>query len=203
VVIATKVWARSRAVADEQISHALKLYDYVDLYQVHNLLDLEEHLPRLRELKESGKVRAVGVSHYLASAQPELLRLVRDRQVDVLQVPYHPLERWADPELLDEAFRLGVGVIAMMPLGAGSLLQRQPTAEELEPLAEFGVYSWAQALIKWALSDERISAVIPATGNPDHMRDNTAAGQGPWFSGDARMYVRNLARRLRSEIQPS
>jgi aryl-alcohol dehydrogenase-like predicted oxidoreductase len=203
VVIATKVWARNRAIADEQISRALEWYEYVDLYQVHNLLDLDEHLPRLRELKSVGKVRSVGVTHYLQSALPELMRLVRDREVEVIQVPYHPLERWVDPELLDEAHRLGVGVIAMTPLGAGSLLSRMPTREELEPLAEFGVHTWPQALIKWALSDERISAVIPATGNPDHMRDNAIAGQGPWFTGDARMYVRNLATRLRGEIQPS
>lgn len=197
-VVATKVWAKSRAVADEQIARALDWYGHIDLYQVHNLLALEEHKPRLFQLKAEGKVRAVGVTHYLESAESALKELVRGHAVDAIQIPYHPLDRWVERGLLDDAHRLGVGVIAMTPLGAGTLMSIAPLAEELEPLADFGVYTWSQALLKWALSDERISAVIPATSSADHMRENALAGQPPWFHSDARMYVRNLARQLRT-----
>jgi len=195
-VIATKVWARSRAIGEQQIEKALSLYESVDIYQVHNLLATEEHLPFLQHLKAGGRVKAVGASHYLPSAVPDLLKLMRDGRVDVVQVPYHPLERSVEGRLLPEAERLGIGVIVMSPLGAGQLVRRSPTAEQLAPLAPFGVHSWAQVLLKWILSNRQVHSVIPATSSTDHMRENCAAGSAPWFSGDERMYVRKLAAEL-------
>lgn len=195
-VVATKVWARDRALGEQQIERALDLFERVDVYQVHNLLGLDEHLPVLQRLKEEGRIGAIGVTHYLESSEPELKRLMRDRIVDVIQVPYHPGERWVERELLGEAARLGVGVIAMTPLGSGSLLSRPPSADELAPLEDAGVYGWPQALLKWALTDERVSCVIPATSSPDHMRANASAGAPPWLSGDERMHVRRLVERI-------
>jgi len=194
-LIATKVWARDRAIGEEQIARALSWYENVDLYQVHNLLATSEHLPYLRHLRDGGRIRAIGATHYLASAQDELLQLMRRGEIDSVQIPYHPGERWAEREVLPEAEHLGVGVIAMMPLGSGRLIEHPPRDEELAPLADFGVHNWAQVLLKWALSDERIHVVIPATSSVDHMRDNAAAGSPPWFGGDERLYVRRLAKK--------
>lgn len=194
-VIATKVWARDRAMGEQQIARALSLYERVDIYQVHNLLATAEHLPYLQHLKDGGRVRAIGVTHYLDSAESDLLELMRTGAVDVVQVPYHPLDRWAGGEVLDEAERLGIGVIAMMPLGSGRLLDRGPGAEELAPLAEFGVQTWAQVLLKWAISDSRVHVAIPATSSADHMRENAGAGSPPFFTGDARTYVRQLVKK--------
>jgi aryl-alcohol dehydrogenase-like predicted oxidoreductase len=81
----------------------------------------------------------------------------------------------------------------MRPLGKGSLLRRSPDARELEPLLAFGVRSWPQALLKWALSDERIDVVIPATRDPVHARENAAAGEPPWLGPDERRRVERLA----------
>jgi aryl-alcohol dehydrogenase-like predicted oxidoreductase len=190
-IVATKVWARVRALGEQQIERALDWFERVDIYQVHNLLGMDEHLPYLRHLKEGGRVRAIGVSHYLASALPDLLPLVRDRAIDVVQVPYHPLERSIEAELLPETERLGIGVIAVSPFGR--LLERAPSPEELAPLARFGVHTWPQALIKWVLSDTRVHAVVAATTSADHMRENLAAGRPPWFTAEERAYVRRLA----------
>ena len=194
-LVATKVWARDRAVGEEQITRALGWYEHIDLYQVHNLLATDEHLPYLRHLKEGGRIHAVGATHYLSSAKEQLLRLMSAGEIDTIQVPYHPTERWAAREVFDEAERLGVGVIVMMPLGSGRLLQEYPNEEELAPLASFGVHTWPQVLLKWALSDDRVDVVIPATSSADHMRENAAAGSGPWFGGDERLYVRRLAKK--------
>jgi len=92
--------------------------------------------------------------------------------------------------LLPLAAELGIAVIVMRPLGEGSLLRRQVPAAAL---AELGVASWLQALLKWALSDERVDVVIPATRDPEHARANAAAGSPPWFDADQRRLVESLA----------
>jgi aryl-alcohol dehydrogenase-like predicted oxidoreductase len=81
----------------------------------------------------------------------------------------------------------------MRPLGEGELLEQPPAPDELEPLAEFGVESWPQALLKWALSDPRVDVVIPATRNPLHAAENALAGEPPWFGPADRGLVEKLA----------
>jgi aryl-alcohol dehydrogenase-like predicted oxidoreductase len=84
-------------------------------------------------------------------------------------------------------------VIVMRPFGEGDLLRRRPPREALEPLSEFGVQTWPQALLKWILSDERVDVVIPATRNPERARENAAAGEPPWFGPEERALVARLA----------
>lgn len=88
-----------------------------------------------------------------------------------------------------------MAVIVMRPLGQGELLRRPPSAEELRPLAEFGVTTWAQALLKWALSDTRVDLVIPATSRPERTAENAAAGSPSWLGPEERRYVEQLADR--------
>jgi aryl-alcohol dehydrogenase-like predicted oxidoreductase len=95
--------------------------------------------------------------------------------------------------LLPLAAELGIPVLVMVPLGSGRLVARPPDSEALEPLRPFGVETWAQALLKWVLSDERVDAVIPATRRPERVRENAAAGKPPWFGPDERRYVERLA----------
>ena len=83
----------------------------------------------------------------------------------------------------------------MVPLGSGRFLRSAPSPEELEPLREFGIETWAQALLKFVLSDHRVSCAIPATSSPDRMRENARAGEPPWFGDEERRYVAELARR--------
>ena len=85
----------------------------------------------------------------------------------------------------------------MRPLGGGGgrLLASVPSAEELAPLAPFGVRTWAHALLKWALADERVDVVIPATKNPSRAAENAAAGSPPWLGPDERCLVERLAAR--------
>jgi aryl-alcohol dehydrogenase-like predicted oxidoreductase len=83
----------------------------------------------------------------------------------------------------------------MVPLGSGRLVRNAPPRSELEPLREFGVETWAQALLKFVLSDRRVSGAIPATSSPDRMRENARAGEPPFFGDEERRYVTGLARR--------
>jgi aryl-alcohol dehydrogenase-like predicted oxidoreductase len=81
----------------------------------------------------------------------------------------------------------------MRPLAEGALMRRVPSPRELEPLRPFGVETWAQALLKWALSDQRVDVVIPATRSPEHARSNACAGFPPWFGPEERDLVEQLA----------
>jgi diketogulonate reductase-like aldo/keto reductase len=81
----------------------------------------------------------------------------------------------------------------MRPLGEGALMRRPPSPEALAPLREFGVETWAQALLKWVLSDERCTVAIPATSRPERVRENAAAGEPPWLGPDERALVARLA----------
>jgi diketogulonate reductase-like aldo/keto reductase len=96
--------------------------------------------------------------------------------------------------LLPLAKELGIAVIVMRPLGDKSQLASPPPADALEPLHDFGISTWPQALIKWALSDNRIDVVIPASRNPEHVRENAAAGSPPWLGEDERCLIERLAR---------
>jgi aryl-alcohol dehydrogenase-like predicted oxidoreductase len=82
----------------------------------------------------------------------------------------------------------------MRPLGEGGLLRRAPAQRDLAPLRKFGVDTWPQALLKWALSDERVDVVIPATRDPEHARENAAAGEPPWLGPEERRLVERLGR---------
>jgi diketogulonate reductase-like aldo/keto reductase len=194
VTVATKIWAQSVDEARAQFDDQVQWFGRVEIEQVHNLVSWEAHLPWLEEERDDGRIDRLGVTHWQAPAFPELARALRTGRFSVLQVPYSPLEQESARELLPLAEELDVAVIAMRPLGEKSRLPSPPPREELAPLREFGVDTRPQALIKWALSDERIDAVIPATRNPEHARENAAAGEPPWLGPGERKLVEHLAK---------
>jgi aryl-alcohol dehydrogenase-like predicted oxidoreductase len=196
-LIATKVWAGSLREGREQIRRALEWYGgVVDLYQIHNLVAWREHLPYLEELRTAGRIRAIGITHYSASAFGEMAKILEDGRVTAIQVPLNPHEREVEAHLLPLAAARGAGVILMRPLGQGSLARRSPPARELAFLAEYGLRTWAQALLNWGVSDPRVSVGIPATRNPAHMADNCAVGRARRFDAAVRERVAALAERL-------
>src|SRR5215218_2332717 len=138
--------------------------------------------------------RVLGATHYQRAAFPALLALVRARAVDQIQIPYNARDRLAERELLPAAADHGVGVIVMQPLGEGALARHAPPPEALAPLAPYGVRTWAQALLKFILSDRRVSCAIPATSRPERMTENAEAGKEPWFEEEVREYVAGLVK---------
>ena len=195
-IVATKVWTSNDVEAEHQIERSLGYFSgRVELYQVHNLVAVEKRLDTLHRLKEEGRVRAVGATHYSRAAFGDLMSVMRSGRVDFVQVPYNAAETAVTGELLPLAQELGIGVISMVPLGSGRLVRNAPPQSELEPLREFGVETWAQALLKFVLSDERVSCAIPATSSPQRMRENARAGEPPPFSDEERRYVAALARK--------
>jgi diketogulonate reductase-like aldo/keto reductase len=194
--VATKLWADSAHEGRAQFARQLGWYGQVEIEQIHNLAAWQEQLPWLLDEQEQGRIGRLGVTHYASSAFGELARALRTGRFHTLQVPFNPGERECERELLPLAAELGVAVIAMRPLGAaGGLVTRPPSPRELEPLRDFGIETWAQALLKWALSDERVDLVIPATRRPARVAENAAAGAPPWLGPHERRLVEELARR--------
>jgi len=193
-IVATKVWTPDDAEAERQVQRALGWYGgRVDLYQVHNLVGWRKRLTLLERERDRGTVVAIGATHYSPSAFGELAEVMRTGRISAIQIPYNPHERDVEREILPLAQDLGLGVVVMRPLGGGRLVGSDPGAAALEPLRAFGVDTWGQALLKWALSDPRCHAAIPATSRPGRMRENAAAGAPPWLDDAARAYVARLA----------
>jgi diketogulonate reductase-like aldo/keto reductase len=188
--IATKIWAGSVEEGREQYRQQCEWFGRVEIEQVHNLVAWEQHVRWLEPERVEGRIDRLGVTHYSPSAFQELARALRSGRFDTVQVPLNPRERECEREILPLAAELGVAVIVMRPLGEGTLVRRSVPQEAL---AQLGVESWSQALLKWALSDERVDTVIPATRNPEHVDENAGAGDPPWFDAEQRRLVETLA----------
>ena len=196
-VVATKIWARSVDEGRDQFQRQLDWFGgHVELEQIHNLVLWREHAAWLREELAAGRIGRLGVTHYDAGSFGELERALRTGWFSAVQLPYNPLERECERVLLPLAEELDLRVVVMRPLAKGALTRRTPASSELEPLREFGVETWPQALLKWALSDQRVDVVIPATRIPDHARSNAQAGSPPWFGPAERARVAHLAASL-------
>jgi aryl-alcohol dehydrogenase-like predicted oxidoreductase len=195
-LIATKVWARSIEEGRRQIESALGFFGgRVELYQVHNLVAWSEHLPMLEGLRDAGKVTLIGATHYSPSALEDLEQAMSSNRIDAIQVPYNPIERDVERRILPLAEDLGLGVVVMRPFAEGSLMRRSPSREDLSPLEPFGISTWAQALLKWVLSDPRCHVAIPATSTPGRITENAAAGDPPWLGREERDLIARLAGR--------
>jgi aryl-alcohol dehydrogenase-like predicted oxidoreductase len=193
-LIATKVWTRGRAEGERQMAESeRRLGGRVDLMQVHNLLDVEAHLPTLRRWKEAGRIRWTGVTHHASSAFGELERLLREEALDFVQLPYSVARREAERRLLPLAAERGVSVLVMRPFEEGDLFGRVRGRPVPAWAAEAGCRSWAQLFLKFILAHPAVTCAIPATSKPHHMADNARAGVGPPLGDEHR-------RRLRAEL---
>jgi aryl-alcohol dehydrogenase-like predicted oxidoreductase len=187
--IATKLsGVRGREAGVQQFEGSLRRLktDKVELLQVHNLSDLKTQLALARELKAQGKVRYTGVTHYLERAHDELAVVVQSEKPDFLQINYSVVTRGAEKRLLPLAADLGVAVLINRAFEDGKLFARVKDTPLPPWCAEAGITSWAQAFLRFALSQPAVTCVIPATGKPDRQSDNLRAGSGAPLTPDQR-----------------
>lgn len=185
---ATKVWTggREQGIAQMQESMRRLRTGQLDLIQVHNLVDTATHLRTLRDWKEEGRVRYIGITHYHAGAHDSLMRVMQHEQLDFVQVNYSLLEPEAQERLLPLAQEKGIAIIANRPFARGQLFRI--TKGKPLPLwaAELGISSWAQYFLKFTVSHPAVTVAIPGTSKAKHMRDNQQAGTGSLPDATAR-----------------
>lgn len=191
--VATKLWPAPGRSLDGQVQDALGFFGgHVELYQSHNLLKIEEVLPRLKSLKSTGQARWIGATHFDPRRLSDLAQLMERGDIDVVQILYNASRLEVEERILPLAEQLGIGVFVMEPFGAGMLVAEDPPPRLLESLRAKGIRTWAQALLKWVLSDPRVHVVLPATRRPGRPLENAQAGRPPWLTPEERQAITGL-----------
>jgi diketogulonate reductase-like aldo/keto reductase len=186
--LATKVWTTGRAEGIKMMETSEKRLRrrHLDLMQVHNMVDAATHLETLAAWKEEGRIRYLGITHHVPSAFDDLEKWMRQAKPDFVQLCYSIGRREAETRLLPLAADQGIAIIVNRPFDKGAHFK----AVEGKPLpawaAEADCATWAQLFLKFILSNPAVTCVIPATGNPDHLAENVAAGFGEPLSAEHR-----------------
>jgi diketogulonate reductase-like aldo/keto reductase len=178
--LATKVWTRGKENGIKSMERSMTLLrtKRIDLMQVHNLLDVQTHLATLRQWKEQGQIRYLGVTHYDSSALPQIENILKTEELDFLQINYSLMEREAEQRVLPLAQERGVAVIVNRPFGAGDLFDKVRSKPLPDWTGDFDCRSWAQFFLKWIVANPAVTCAIPATGKPQHLQDNMQGGSG-------------------------
>jgi diketogulonate reductase-like aldo/keto reductase len=178
--LATKVWTTGEQSGIEQMNESFRKMkaNVIDLMQVHNLLDVKTHLKTLYQWKEEGRIRYIGITHYLPSYYGEMQQLIQKEKLDFIQCCYNIQTTDAEKQLLPTARDKGVAVLINRPFQEGALFEEVSGRPLPEWAGELGIQNWAQFFLKFILSHPSVTCVIPGTSNPNHLLENIQAGHG-------------------------
>lgn len=191
--MATKVhkWGKQEGINQMEKSENLLKTKPLDLMQVHNLIDLETQLRTLRKWKEEGRIRYLGITHYLVSAHSELEELMKKEKMDFIQFNYSITTTDAEKRLLPLAADKGIAVITNRNFEDGRLFRATKGKKLPKWASEFDCNSWAQFFLKYVLSHPAVTCAIPATSKPKHLIDNIGAGIGKLPNEKIRMKMKH------------
>ena len=168
------------AAAREQIESSFERIGKrpLDLIQVHNLGDVPVQLGILKELRNEGRVRYIGVTTTFENQYGELERIVAEEPLDFIGIDYAIDNRFMEQRILPMAQDRGIGVLVYAPFGRTRLWERVRDHEVPEWAEEFDAHSWGQFFLKFVLSHPAVTVATPATSRPHHMVDNMGAALG-------------------------
>jgi aryl-alcohol dehydrogenase-like predicted oxidoreductase len=152
--------------------------DRIDLMQIHNLIGVEQRLPLLREWKQAGRFRYIGATTSFARQYAAFEKLMRDQQLDFIQVDYSIDDRAVEQRILPLAAERGMAVLVNSPFRRGRTFTRVNGKPLPEWTAELGVTSWAQLFLKYLASHPSVTCVIPGTERVQFLVDNMVAAHG-------------------------
>ncbi|MBY7142121.1 aldo/keto reductase [Virgibacillus sp. NKC19-3] len=212
IVLATK--GAQKVIGDEQtidntpsflkqtVEESLKRLqtDYIDLFYIHKP---DEHTPKdeavgaLKELKDEGKIRAIGVSNF---SLDQLKEANRDGYVDVYQGHYNLLNRQAEETHLPYTVENKISYVPFFPFASGLLAgkytkdttfndfrskmphlqgeafkQNLEKVEQLREIANAKQAEVAHVVLAWYLTRDSIDTVIPGAKNADQVLNNLKA----------------------------
>jgi aryl-alcohol dehydrogenase-like predicted oxidoreductase len=104
--------------------------------------------------------------------------IIRREKPDFVQVDYSMDNRAAEKRILPAAADAGAAVLTATPFGRTSLFRAVKGKTLPDWAKEFDAATWAQFFLKFLLGNEKVTVVIPGTGNADHMIDNLGAARG-------------------------
>ncbi len=152
--------------------------DKIDLIQVHNMGDPKVQLPILRELKEKGRLRYMGITTTFEPQYADLIATMKSEPLDFIGIDYAIDNRQVEETILPLARDRKIAVLVYAPFGRTRLFKRVGNQPVPEWASEFDAKTWAQFFLKWVVGHPAVTAVTPATSQPKNMADNIAGGVG-------------------------
>jgi diketogulonate reductase-like aldo/keto reductase len=153
----------------------------IDLLLVHNMRDMENHWPTLRDWKEAGRVRHIGISLTRTVDYSGLERFMRAEQPDFIMARYSIHHPQSGERILPLAADSGIAVVGIEAFKTnddGGLFGLVAGKQLPEWVAEFDCESWAQFSLKYMLSHPAMTCVVTETNKVKHVVDNMRAGYG-------------------------
>ncbi|HSH08521.1 MAG TPA: aldo/keto reductase [Burkholderiales bacterium] len=178
--LATKVYSSGREAGLEEMRASFQRLrtDAIDLIQVHNLSDTATQLASMREGRQGGRYRYVGVTTSRDAQYGEMEEVLQTQKLDFVQVDYSIDNRSAAERILPLALERGVAVLINLPFGRARLFSAVRGKPLPDWVAEFDCASWAQFFLKYVIGHPAVTVAIPGTRRPEHVIDNLGAARG-------------------------
>jgi aryl-alcohol dehydrogenase-like predicted oxidoreductase len=180
--LATKVSLRKvgREEGIAQIEGSFKRLrtDKIDLIAVHNLRDTDTQLRTLREMKQAGRIRYVGITTSFDKQYGEFEQVIKREPLDFIQVDYALDNRDAGQRIIPLAGDRGVAVMINLPFGRGRLFTAVQGKTLPDWAGEFDCKTWAQFFLKYIVSHPAITCAVPGMAKPEYVVDNLGAARG-------------------------
>ena len=180
--LATKVSLRKdgRDEGIKQIEESFKKYrtHVIDLIAVHNLRDTDTQLHTLREMKQAGRIRYVGITTSFPKQYGEFEQVMKREILDFIQVDYALDNRETDKRIIPLAGERGIAVMINLPFGRGRLFKAVQGKALPEWAKEFDCQSWAQFFLKYLVSHPAVTCAIPGMAQAKYVVDNLGAARG-------------------------
>lgn len=194
VWIATKVWTRGEDDGREQMEESMAELrrSSIELMQVHNLVDVDVHLDTLEAWKARGRFRYIGLTTSSERQYDAMEALMDDDRLDFIQVNYSLAERESAERILPKARDRGIAVMLNRPFAGGRLFGRFADRPLPDWASEIDVSEWSQLFLKYVLSHPAVTVAIPATSDPEHLRENMGGGVGRLPDSDIRRRMEAL-----------
>src|SRR6266576_2631457 len=194
--LATKVSlrkiGREEGVAQIEQSFKKLRIDKIDLIAVHNLRDTDTQLRLLREMKQAGRIRYVGITTSFENQYPEFEQTMKKETLDFIQVDYALDNRAAGERILPLAAERGFAVMINLPFGRDRLFSAVRNKKLPEWAAEFDCVTWAQFFLKYIVSHPAVTCAVPGMAKAEYVIDNLGAARGRLPDGSMRRRMEQL-----------